>query len=791
MSLENQLQQILNIKNDIADSIAQQGLNVTGDFSTYATKIKQIQGGSGSSFNLFDTKLVDHKLQGDEALGWALQGSSVYKTDYPDFYDKCLEEYQNSSTEQVYSKSNIVVVGELTDNNGLLSGFSNANYVTLPNHFLTAAANANTWEAEFRFTTGSSITSPERQIIFHSGVSSSTSGANGVSIDIYSSQMRITYYTSGNDDIKAIIDISTNQEYFIKVVFDYTASIFSIYSKLSESDDWTLIQSATAKARLTASSKWNQTEMGCCSEAQTGYYFAGSINLNNCYINIDGKRWWSGVQHLEYKKNSNGHLFYDISTKDQIDQIFASTGSAWMYGVDQENERILLPRNNFFEQATGNISEVALSVEAGLPNITGKANFGTGGASARQSIVRHGSGAFRSQTNCTYAPSLGNVLSDVYENLVFDASLSNPIYGNSDTVQPNAVKKLLYICVGNTVQGEAIIDISKEIELNNPFCLGDSKYSAVELNNISWLKSEGQWNNGNVYTTFYNDFVNKLGQDFGNGKIVNHTEIFTDYDLVINQDEMSFRLPLLSGSENLPSGRYDNLTLNDSGSTYTAPANGWFYISKGCEAGQYIKVFLLDENENLILCQQLVAQDHNFLPISTMISKDQKWQIHYTCSGNVHEFRFIHAQGNGSLYYYVGETVQNANLINAGKIQTQLIDKLETDLTNLPQEGKSYLSGIGMPSTRSIDFALGATGTQYTAPANGWFYWNGSFSSSSGTLRLSCVHAIISTSVTGGSVYNSPNRAFLPVSKGEIVTLDYANVNKTFAFKFIYAQGEQ
>ena len=58
--------------------------------------------GAGSGFNLFDTKLVDHVLEEKEAEGWALQGTYVYKDaiagsryGYPDFYEKCLEEYQN------------------------------------------------------------------------------------------------------------------------------------------------------------------------------------------------------------------------------------------------------------------------------------------------------------------------------------------------------------------------------------------------------------------------------------------------------------------------------------------------------------------------------------------------------------------------------------------------------------------------------------------------------------------------------------------------------------------------
>ena len=49
-------------------------------------------------YSLFDTKISDHVLNGEEATGWALQGSYVNGAVYPDFYAKCLEEY-NEATE--------------------------------------------------------------------------------------------------------------------------------------------------------------------------------------------------------------------------------------------------------------------------------------------------------------------------------------------------------------------------------------------------------------------------------------------------------------------------------------------------------------------------------------------------------------------------------------------------------------------------------------------------------------------------------------------------------------------
>ena len=144
------------------------------------------------------------------------------------------------------------------------------------------------------------------------------------------------------------------------------------------------------------------------------------------------------VNGVEIKVHSNGHKFYDIANKLAIDEIFNTIGSAWFYGIDIENERIFLPRNNYFEQVTGDVLEVGQSVEAGLPNITGKF--------ARTALGYSAEGCF----NATSAGSQG-FGSSMYGTgeIDMDASRSSSIYGNSDTVQPNAVKKLLYICVGN------------------------------------------------------------------------------------------------------------------------------------------------------------------------------------------------------------------------------------------------------------------------------------------------------------------------------------------------------
>ena len=73
---------------------------------------------------------------------------------------------------------------------------------------------------------------------------------------------------------------------------------------------------------------------------------------------------------ITVKRHSNGHEYFDIADKDVIDEFYVTYGAAWFYCVDETNERVFLPRNDYFFQS-GAAADVGKFVEAGLPNITG------------------------------------------------------------------------------------------------------------------------------------------------------------------------------------------------------------------------------------------------------------------------------------------------------------------------------------------------------------------------------------------------------------------------------------
>lgn len=97
-------------------------------------------------------------------------------------------------------------------------------------------------------------------------------------------------------------------------------------------------------------------------------------------------------------------------------------------------------------------------------------------------------------------------------------------------------------------------------------------------------------------------------------------------------------------SWSMPSNRYIDLTLGASGATYTAPANGWFYISKQHTAAQQYVYF---ENTSAAGIRQSLqaSQTVGDLAIYIMAEQGQVVRLSYNAGGPTYNFRFIYAEG--------------------------------------------------------------------------------------------------------------------------------------------------
>lgn len=101
-------------------------------------------------------------------------------------------------------------------------------------------------------------------------------------------------------------------------------------------------------------------------------------------------------------------------------------------------------------------------------------------------------------------------------------------------------------------------------------------------------------------------------------------------------------------------------------------------------------------------------------------------------------------------------------------------------------------SGLDFPSDQYIDLSLAASGSTYTAPANGYFAFSGYATASDGWCNMyandengNVVYAI----TTVGPNANHGTAGFIPIVKDRIISLSWNNYSINF-FRFIYAQGE-
>lgn len=113
--------------------------------------------------------------------------------------------------------------------------------------------------------------------------------------------------------------------------------------------------------------------------------------------------------------------------------------------------------------------------------------------------------------------------------------------------------------------------------------------------------------------------------------------------------------------------------------------------------------------------------------------------------------------------------------------------KANASLDNLSAAGRSLAAGLGMPSGRRVYLTLGASGTTYTAPANGFY-------------SLDIATANNQAQVWAGGNYWFDGRAAIvgniqwtspACKKGDVMTLYYTNTGAVAGFCFIYAEGEE
>lgn len=149
----------------------------------------------------------------------------------------------------------------------------------------------------------------------------------------------------------------------------------------------------------------------------------------------------------------------NICTYTEYEQDLLTYGQCSKFAVDVENEKFRVPLikdGAVIQQALTN-DELGKAYNAGLPNITGTIFS----SRLRSKTNEQKTGAFSNSGSITKANTANNDGADVNAySIDFDASLSNPIYGNSETVQMNAVALRHFVVVANGQVNESMMDWS-------------------------------------------------------------------------------------------------------------------------------------------------------------------------------------------------------------------------------------------------------------------------------------------------------------------------------------------
>ena len=151
---------------------------------------------------------------------------------------------------------------------------------------------------------------------------------------------------------------------------------------------------------------------------------------------------------------------YLIEESEWQEKSRRNEGNVPFYSKGNGTTTFRVPSLKCWVKGANGIEEVGSYLSAGLPNITGSAyvrqyvavgnNFNGGALSGS---------AGNDDTNAPYACAFNNTLrGQGYINL--DASQSNPIYGNSDTVQPKSIVGMWLVKAYGTVTNVGNIDVA-------------------------------------------------------------------------------------------------------------------------------------------------------------------------------------------------------------------------------------------------------------------------------------------------------------------------------------------
>lgn len=335
-----------------------------------------------------------------------------------------------------------------------------------------------------------------------------------------------------------------------------------------------------------------------------------------------------------------------------------------------------------------------LTISSGLPNIVG------GFSASVRTNNWFTSGSFFANTNSI--SDMDVTVSGSYQKgyTGFDASRSNAIYGNSSTVQVESIQYPFFIQVATGAI--EIVEFENKYQLNNPYSLLDIKWSDKVLNNSSWLRSTGQPNSAAVYPSVYNLLLSEYNQG-------------SEETDVIENINITYRIGKSTGIKiTTDKTAYDNILQSKGTAWYYVidTSNELFYLpqTNGFMQfggnGQFIEAGLPNITGSFQYYIQCGSYSGAFQRSSTGNhtggpngSGANMFNFDASLSNPIYSKDVDTVQPNaikGYLYFYVGDTLENTQLINVARIEEKLVDELSgmrTDIESMRYLIESYKNG--------------------------------------------------------------------------------------------------
>ena len=358
----------------------------------------------------------------------------------------------------------------------------------------------------------------------------------------------------------------------------------------------------------------------------------------------------------------------------QAELAASPNGVCYKYVIDDEAGTIRLPKYPDYLDLSINAAAKSQTVSVYGTGKTlgfndGSQNFGLVGSFATNTRFALASPSVYGKNVGTTMTS-SNYLSNQMKSIGIVTSASNSGLTGSVTVpavESEKIKGTYFIQVATGVETED--NIINEIELNNPFSLLDYKFSEYELNNLSWLRSEGQYNSNATHPAVY-ELLLKIynGTETKAGVSVKlTTETFTDYDFVLNTSDETFRLPI-KVKQNFYNALNGNFPVVGDGKALGLTNGSTNYGAMGDNGNGGVMLATNVYGKSVGTAATTTTSNDTALGVVTNASY----------SGLISKITQTEVT-DLYLYFYVGETVQNANLVNIGRIQEQYTTKSMVD----------------------------------------------------------------------------------------------------------------